>query len=567
VLAVRGLGGGLPDGVTITPSTDNSVLQVTVSSTAAPQDTTLQYEVADATNDPDRYTWGTVTVSVQDRPAPVSNVQVGTIGDRSLTLSWTPGAFNNSPITGFQVTMTSAATGAVLGTTQCTTTVCAITTPGNGRENAVLLAVQARNALGLSDPTSYVEPVWSDVIPNAPANVSSTPLDNGLRITWDRPADAPGASPISSYLVTVGGITNSLQVSPGDSGSYALNVTDPGIANGAAIGFTVASRNDFYQGRTTWNQTSGSGVPAGAPVLTGTAPAATPDNTDGSSATLSWPSVFGANGKAITDYYAGVFQGGAQPGCSVTGVDTGAPVLHVDPTSSTFIHTQGGSVTFTGLQANQTYNFVVYAYNGQGCTASAVVSATQRLQPGSVRDVAITGPTPSSGNTWDYQAAVNYQNGSGSSPVISYQLLSGGSVVDSGQLSGVSGALTGSGGAHYGMPLTLSITSICETYPDGSQLCSQQGFSKPMGVAVDSAIGGQRYDQPTRTFTWTSWPTGSGYTRVTYSCEAGTEFDMPPAGQTAVCVAPPGGGQPTLTVTVYANGDTYSTAYPASGMP
>jgi hypothetical protein len=117
------------------------------------------------------------------------------------------------------------------------------------------------------------------------------------------------------------------------------------------------------------------------------------------------------------------------------------------------------------------------------------------------------------------------------------------------------------------MPLTLSITSICETYPDGSQLCTQQGFSKPMGVAVDSAIGGQRYDQPTRTFTWTSWPTGSGYTRVTYSCEAGTEFDMPPAGQTAVCVAPPGGGQPTLTVTVYANGDTYSTAYPASGMP
>ncbi|MEN2737645.1 Ig-like domain-containing protein [Microbacterium sp. X-17] len=568
VLAVRGLGGALPDGVSITPSADNAVLQVTASSTAAPQDTTLQYEVADATNDPDRYTWGTVTVSVQDRPAPVSNVQIGAIGDRSLTLSWTPGAFNNSPITGFQVTMTSAATGAVLGTTQCTTTVCAITTPGNGPQNAVVLAVQARNALGLSDPTNYVEPVWSDVIPNAPANVSSTPLNNGLRITWNRPADAPGASPITSYVVTVGGISNAVQVGPADNGSYALNVTDPGIANGAAIGFTVASHNAFYQGRTTWNQTAGSGVPAGAPVLTGTAPTATPNNADGSSATLSWPSVFGANGKTITDYYAAVFQGTAQPGCSVTGVDTGNPVLHVDPTSGSFIHTQGGNVTFTGLQANQTYNFVVYAYNGQGCTPSAVVPATTHQQPGSVRDVTVTGPTPSTSTTWDYQASVDYQTGSGSSPVISYQLLSGATVVDSGQLSGTSGTVAGAlSQQHYGVPLTLSITQICETYPDGTQLCSAENFTKALGVAVSTAIGGARFDQPTNTFTWTSWPTGPGYTRVTYSCVPGVEVDMPPVGQTAVCVAPQGGGQPTLTVKVYANGDTYSTPYPASGMP
>src|SRR6478609_5367989 len=47
-----------------------------------------------------------------------------------LTLSWIPGAFNNSPITGFEVTMTSAATGQVLSTTPCATTTCAITTPG-----------------------------------------------------------------------------------------------------------------------------------------------------------------------------------------------------------------------------------------------------------------------------------------------------------------------------------------------------------------------------------------------------------------------------------------------------
>lgn len=567
VIAVRGLGGALPSGVSITPSSDNSVLQIAVSSSAAPADTTLQYEVADATNDPDRYTWGTVTVSVQDRPAPVSNVQISAIGDRSLTLSWTPGAFNNSPITGFEVTMSSAASGAVLSTTPCTTTVCAITTPGNGPDNAVLLAVRARNALGLSDPTSYVEPAWSDVVPNAPTNVSSTPLDNGLRITWNRPPDAPGASPITSYLVTVGGITNSLQVTAGDGDSYALNVTDPGIVNGAAIGFTVASRNDYYQGRTTWNQASGTGVPAGAPVLTGVAPVATPDNTDGSSATLTWSNVFGSNGKAITDYYAGVFQGGAQPGCSVTGVETGDPVLHTDPTSATFQHVQGGSATFTGLRTNQSYDFVVYAYNGQGCTQSAIVSATQRLQPGPVRSIRITGPTQNLPNTWDFQASVDYQNGSGSRPIVNYQLLAdNGAVVDSGQLNGTSGMVAGGNAAHYGMNLTLRITSICETYPDGSQLCSSEDYSTRMGVAVSTAIGGARYDAATGTFSWTSWPTGSAYTVVTYSCQNGLETPMPAPGQTATCQAPVGAANPTLTVTVRVGSDTYSTPYPASGM-
>jgi large repetitive protein len=504
---------------------------------------------------------------VQDRPAPVSNVQISAIGDRSLTLSWTPGAFNNSAITGFEVTMSSAATGAVLGTTQCSTTVCAITTPGNGRANAVTLAVRARNALGLSDPTSYVEPVWSDVVPNAPANVNYTPLNNGLRITWNRPADAPGASPITSYVVTVGGITNALQVSPGDSGSYALNVVDASIANGVSIGFSIASRNDFYQGRTTWNQTSGSGVPAGAPLLTGTAPAATPNNIDGSSATLTWPNVFTPNGKSVIAYYAGVFQGGAQPGCSVTGVESGQPVLHVDPTSSTFQQVQGGSATFSGLSANQTYNFVVYAYNGQGCTPSTIVSATQRQQPGPVRSVRITGPAQNLTNTWDFQASVDYQNGSGSSPIVNYQLVGDNGVVENGQLSGTSGMVAGGNGAHYGTGLTLSITSICETYPDGSQLCSPQNYTARMGVAVSTAIGDPRFDPTTSIFSWTSWPTGSGYTAVTYSCGNGPEAPMPPVGQTATCQAPPGAANPSLTVTVRVGSDTYTTSYPASGMP
>lgn len=565
VIAVRGLGSGLPDGVSITPSADNSRLQITVSPTAAAADATLQYEVADATGDPDRYTWGTVTVSVQDRPAPVSNVQIGTIGDRSLTLSWIPGAFNNSPITGFEVTMASEATGQVLSTTQCATTTCAISTPGNGPSNAVTLTVRARNALGLSDPTAYVEPVWSDVIPNAPAGLSSAPLDHGLRITWTKPADAPGASPITSYVVSVGGVTNALQVSGSDpvGTGYALNITDAGIANGASIGYTVSSRNGFYQGRATWNQSQGSGVPAGAPTTTGTAPVANPDTSNGTSVTFSWSNVFGDNGKAISTYYAGVFQGGGAPGCSASGVETGNPSVSVDPRLKPV---SGGSTVFDGLNPNQSYNFIVYAYNGQGCTAAAVVSATPRQSPGQIDESSISvGKLQQDSTTWDFPVSLSYRAGSGSNPQIDYQLVATGSgaILDSGTLSGTSGLLNGSGGNHYGVDMKVVFTRVCESYPDGSQLCKAQTAAAQLGVAVSTAVGGLRYDPASHVFTWTSWPTGD-YTAVTYSCDGTTQLPMPATGGTASCTAPANDGNPTLIVRVVSGGDTFPYTYRGS---
>ena len=130
-----------------------------MSSSAAPTDTSLQYEVADATDDPTRMVWGTVTISVQDVPDPVSNFRVSEFGDRTLKLAWAPGAFNNSPITEYRVTMSDATTAATLSTTSCTVTVgCAITTPGNGPTHAVRLSVVAVNAIGVSSATSLSAP-------------------------------------------------------------------------------------------------------------------------------------------------------------------------------------------------------------------------------------------------------------------------------------------------------------------------------------------------------------------------------------------------------------------------
>ena len=78
----------------------------------------LQYEVMDGTRDAERFVWGTVTLQIQDVPDPVTGVAVTSFGDGSVTVQWSPGGFNNSPITGYTVTATRP-DGSVFGTTQC----------------------------------------------------------------------------------------------------------------------------------------------------------------------------------------------------------------------------------------------------------------------------------------------------------------------------------------------------------------------------------------------------------------------------------------------------------------
>jgi hypothetical protein len=556
VVAVRGIdGGSLPAGVSVTPNSDNSRLTVSVAADAAAEDSTLQYEVADATGDPDRYAWGSVRISVQDRPDPIANLHAAGFSDRSITMAWAPGASGNSPIIDYQVTVTRASDGQVVGTTTCAATTCAVQTPGNGPGNSVSVAVTARNTIGVSDSVSYGEPLWSDVVPAAPTGLSSTPLDHGLRVSWRRPADASGASAITSYVVSVGGVTRVMNVSGGDSPgrSYAMNITDASIANGASISFSVASRNDYYGGTSSWNHADGSGVPAGPPIAAGT-PSATPDSNTGTAVTMAWQGVFAENGTSITAYYAAAFTGDA-PTCSVTGVEDGSPQLRVD---SSLRRVDGTSTTFTGLRTNTSYSFIVYAYNGQGCSAAPVVAATTHKRPGT--PTAINASLQSSSdNTWDYQLNdVTYESeGAAAGTVWNYRL-NGDFATETGSMNGP--GFLSPGGAHYGKATSVSV-QVCESYRDGTGLCSDWSKSFDLGVPVSAQLGGLRYDPSTNRFQWTSWPSGS-YASVTYSCDSGvTNSPMPAAGSVATCQAPGGLLGDTLTVTVTVGTTPYRADY------
>ncbi|BDZ51026.1 hypothetical protein GCM10025867_32670 [Frondihabitans sucicola] len=173
VVAIRGLGGSsLPAGVKVTPSTDKSRLTVAVSASAKPLDTHLQYQLADVTNDPSRYVWGDVTISVEDVPdAPAAPIRSGTFVGGQLTLAYQAPVANNSPITSYRLTGTSA--GGTYSKNCGTSTLCTLTDLDPGAQYR--FSVQAINAIGTSAASPQSIPYSADFVPAAPTGVTLTP--------------------------------------------------------------------------------------------------------------------------------------------------------------------------------------------------------------------------------------------------------------------------------------------------------------------------------------------------------------------------------------------------------
>ena len=165
----------------------------------------LQYQVADATDDPDRYAWGTVTISVQDRPDPVTE----RAGDRSSATGcssspWAPGGFNNSPITGYEVTLVDPAAATVLGDLDVHRdhlhAADAGQRPGQRRARPRVVAQRdraLRSSRGAGPDLVRHHPAAAAALGRRRSTAGSRHLDEA--------ADGTGAgSPSTSYVVTVG---------------------------------------------------------------------------------------------------------------------------------------------------------------------------------------------------------------------------------------------------------------------------------------------------------------------------------------------------------------------------
>ncbi|KRC58462.1 hypothetical protein ASE14_17900 [Agromyces sp. Root81] len=536
VVDVRGLDADdLPDGVSIEPSDDRSTLNVTVEPGAAPVNSTVQYQVADATGDASRYAWGLVTISVQDRPDPVTAAQVTGFGDRTLDVAFGAGAFNNSPITGYEIQLVDAGTGEVVSTSDCAATTCTVATPGNGQANAVHVRVRARNAIGLSDPVDAPGPIWSDVIPPPPSGLRAMPLDGRLRLEWD-PAPTGSGSSVRSYVVTVAGVSTEVAAGTACTATLCSTESQP-LENGSQVPITVSARNQAYPALAVWTEAGTSGTPFGSPVAGGIS---VNGDAAAGTVTVAWDA-FAGNGDPIGGYFvqrlvdgASSVPGGAQA-CSVT---SPAPGTVVPPSSggsvADVISVGPGTTTvqFAGTATESTkYSFVVWGYNRAACVNTEVAGTVVRPAPDRIRDVDsrmemrtadvydryIAGVSP---GAWRYDIVAVDANGS--------------------QIPGTQQSFNGSGWAQdlFSRPFGESVQFQVRT-------CSIWGSCGPWsGVlpgdakpSLTFALPSRVWDEATKTWSWTSAPVNSGIP-ATFTCGIDRDRDGRPAQSPTSCQIP-----------------------------
>ncbi|MBX3091728.1 MAG: tandem-95 repeat protein [Cryobacterium sp.] len=380
VVGIRGIdGASLPPGVTITPSKNLRTLTVAVSKEAPAQDVNVQYEVADATGDPDRYVWGNVQLQIQDAPDPVTGVRVAAFGDQTVTIAWSPGSFNNSPITGYEVTATRTDNGAVFGVTSCAVTNgCLVKTPGNGPGNALRISVVAINAIGPSDPAIIGSAVWSDVLPSAPTGLTAVPTNaapagGSLAIGWASVADPAHGSPVTGYTVRITGPSVDIsRLVPVGTTTLAFANSASSLVPGVAYSVNVYARNSAQvAAESSWLRNSPVLVTAvGPPGQASGGVTGVVFNTQGH-IRVSWGPSSPQGAPGVT-YTVGRFESTdtLPTTCQAPNPGSGTPGF----TDTTWDD--------TNVQDQHTYRYVVYADNGYYCTPTASGEVLTMRAPG-----------------------------------------------------------------------------------------------------------------------------------------------------------------------------------------
>ncbi|CAN5327186.1 Ig-like domain-containing protein [soil metagenome] len=365
----------LPDGVTVVPSADRATLTVTVSSSADPGDSVLEYEVADATGDPGRDGYGTVRISVQDVPdapsAPQRQVDQFVGGELKLRIN--PPQQNNSTITGY--TIVSSSHGQY--SQNCgLKLICSLTGLTVGAEYR--FSVVATNGIGDSDPSALSDVYTVDYRPAAPSSVNAAPAaasaaPNGKAITvsWSSVPDPDPGTPVSSYTVIVSGSNVSYTIK--DATSPLTTTAGGGLSNDTSYTVTVFARNAAQVlSEADWRRSSTTVRTVGPPSAPGSGPTATLTGSAGD-VRVTWGDS-DPNGAGSVTYSVGRADGNiSAPACS-TG--SGKP------------YTDAGAVDVSSPWVDEAahdgaiYTYVVYADNGIYCTSAATGPIESKQTPG-----------------------------------------------------------------------------------------------------------------------------------------------------------------------------------------
>ncbi|GAA4666991.1 Ig-like domain-containing protein [Frondihabitans cladoniiphilus] len=238
-----GQGAALPAGVTVSTSADRSVVSIAVAKGASTGTVTIPYEVADETDDPNRYTSSTITATVQDVPdaPPAAPGILSKNTDTSSVTLAIPHAFPNfSDITGYTVRSTDGTVTATCANPDS----CLV----SGLQYGVPYAFTALATNGLGDgaPSPASDTVVVDGTPNPPQQVTlqatgDDPNGHSLLARWDPPTVTKG-TPIQSYTVLLQGPgVSTSQVVPATQTQALL--TDSGIQPGNQYSVSVTAQN------------------------------------------------------------------------------------------------------------------------------------------------------------------------------------------------------------------------------------------------------------------------------------------------------------------------------------
>ncbi len=377
VVAITGLAGSaLPEGITVTPNDTRTRLSVTVSETAAPIDTNLQYQVADATRDPSRYAFGSITISVQDRPdAPVAPARAdGGYEEGLLTLRLTAPPSNNSPIVKYEVVSTSHGSYRK----DCGTALrCELTDLEAGLRYR--FSVIATNSIGASAAGPQSVALSADYLPAAPRSVTArataAEARPALAVAWSPVPDPALGTPVSGYVIRISGPGVDFQTTTGPTTASLTTTASGALVPGSQYSVTVYARNAAeVLSDADWRRTSSAAVTVIGPPSQ-VSVAADVVNGAAGKIRVTW-GAGGPNGAPGVVYSVGRFEAAATipstcvPGGANPGVASGASA----PASSGWIDDRATD----GVG----YRYVVYVDNGLFCTSSASGSVQSKAPPG-----------------------------------------------------------------------------------------------------------------------------------------------------------------------------------------
>lgn len=323
--------------------------------TAAPDwhgTATLTYRVVDETGDPAREVSGTIRAAVRDKPEAPSAPRIDSVGDGTVTLSFSPGGDNGAPISGYRVVAASGGTVSA----DCPGTTCTVTGLTNGTEYT--FQAIAINEVGESQPSNASAPARPDVKPDQPQAPQATRADGRLEVAWSAPVNRGSA--IQRYevqLMSAGGATDTRTVDAG-----TLGMSWAGLQNGVDYQFRIRAFNGAKD-PSDWSTWSRPEHPAGPPKPpAGTPSAQRVQDPLGGGVQVTFPemSATEANGEPITQY--------------IVRASTGQEMT---------VAPDKGSVTFQGLDRNASVSFTYTGVNSVG-RGSGASRASNEVVPFSV---------------------------------------------------------------------------------------------------------------------------------------------------------------------------------------